>query len=485
MRWRWLLVLSVVAACEEAGQPEALPLLDAGTTAPAVPATASTTSTPNSVAVPSGVLLTPVVDAGAPVQTAALTTGLPCAVETVLKEKCQTCHGQPLMSGPMPLITRADLLAASTLSAGAKMADRMKTRIRDQAKPMPPSSRPALSAQELKTLEDYLAAGTPETHEACKAAAPSESPGKLGDWQPPDSDCEIMMEMRAHGGQTPDDVTPYEAPTGGDHYEVFYFKPTWSQKMHVIRMDPVIDNGAVLHHWLLYMEDGNGTGIGTHKADSGLQSAESQLLSGWAPGNKSLPLGKEVGMQVIQGANARFAMEVHYNTDANPPNRNDRSGVRLCLTSKLRPKEAGTHWLGTQAIVNLLPLGGNYDAVGTCTTSAESHIIAYSPHLHRNGRAQKSIVRHADGSSETLNDGPFDFNDQRIFPVTNAAGEVVVRPGDVVTTTCSYDASNVFTFGSGTSDEMCYNFVVAWPVGSLSNGAPGLVGGKNTCIDGI
>jgi hypothetical protein len=53
----------------------------------------------------------------------------------------------------------------------------------------------------------------------------------------------------------------------------------------------------------------------------------------------------------------------------------------------------------------------------------------------------------------------------------------------VIDTVCTYDGSGAFTFGPNTDQEMCYNFVVAWPAGSLSNGAPGVVGGKNTCID--
>jgi hypothetical protein len=56
-------------------------------------------------------------------------------------------------------------------------------------------------------------------------------------------------------------------------------------------------------------------------------------------------------------------------------------------------------------------------------------------------------------------------------------------PGDVIDTVCTYDGSGIFTFGPNTDQEMCYNFVVAWPAGSLSNGSPGVVGGKNTCID--
>jgi hypothetical protein len=383
----------------------------------------------------------------------------------------------------MPLITHDQLTAPSQAVVGSSIAERVKARIHDASKPMPPAARTPLSADELAVLDAYLAQGAPRSSEVCSAPEGGSNGEDFGQWLPPDSDCEVMLELRAHGGQTEDDTTPFEAPSGGDHYEIFYFRPTWTEKMHVIRIDPIIDNGAVLHHWLLYMEDGNGTGFGTHKSDLGLQSSSSQLLSGWAPGNKQIALGKEVGMQVIQGPDARFAVEFHYNTDANPPNRKDRSGIRLCLTSKLRPKEAGTHWLGTNLIANLLPLGGTYEVSDTCTPKGEAHIIAYSPHMHKYGRAQKSIIKRADGSTEVLSQGPFDFNDQQIYPIENASGEVVVKPGDVITTTCSYDGSEAFTFGPNTSQEMCYNFVVAWPAGALSNGKSGIVGGKNSCID--
>jgi hypothetical protein len=183
----------------------------------------------------------------------------------------------------------------------------------------------------------------------------------------------------------------------------------------------------------------------------------------------------------VQGSSARFGIEIHYNTSGNPTRRTDRSGARVCATKKLRQKEAATHWLGTQAIVGL----GKFDAAGVCSVKQTSHIIAHSPHMHKTGRYMKTIVTKKAGGKVTITDKPFAFDDQQIFPVDSPTGEIVVEPGDVIDTTCSYDAPGFMTFGPGTDSEMCYNFVVAWPVGSLSNGAAGLVGGKNTCIDGI
>jgi Copper type II ascorbate-dependent monooxygenase, C-terminal domain len=422
-------------------------------------------------------------------------TGLPCDVNAILVAKCQTCHGNPLMSGPMPLITWNDLQATSPVYAGVKIAERVKARIRNTASPMPPAARPQLTAQELATLESYLNAGAPQSTVTCGgggttgggttgAGGGTTGGSGFGVYVPPDSECTYIQEFRAHAGQTANDNTPFEPPQGSDRYEMFYFVPKWREKVHTIRVDPIIDNGAVLHHWLLYMEDGVGSGDGTHVQDIGLQSATAELLSGWAPGNENLGLGREVGLKTIAGPNARFGIEIHYNTTGNPANRRDRSGARICVTKNLRPREASTHWLGTQAILNL-GFVEQYSAQGVCTVYNESHIIAMSPHMHINGRYMKTTVQHANGGTSTITDKPFSFDDQQIYPIKTPTGEIVVRSGDVITTTCTYDGLLPFVFGPNTDMEMCYNFVVAWPAGSLSNGLPGLVGGQNTCIDGI
>lgn len=398
----------------------------------------------------------------------------------------------------MSLVTWDDLQAQSGETPTAKIFERIQARITDAQNPMPPAGRPALTDAERATLSAYVSGGAQRASASCTedttpqdgasssgtASAncdPNDENGGFGCYNPPDSDCEVMQELRAHGGQTADDTTPFEPPQGGDHYEIFWFTPKWTKKMHVIRLDPLVDNGAVLHHWLLYMRENADNPDGSHQSDVGLQASDSQLLSGWAPGNESIPTGTKTGLRSVSGPNGRFGIEIHFNTSANPPNRKDRSGVRICATSKLREREAAVHWLGTQGIVGI----GKFDITGTCTPKNESHIIATSPHMHLRGTYMKSVVTHADGTTATIVDKPFDFNDQAIYPIHTPSREIVVKPGDKILTTCSYDAPNFITFGPNTSDEMCYNFVVAWPAGSLTNGSTGLVGGQNSCIDGI
>jgi hypothetical protein len=60
--------------------------------------------------------------------------------------------------------------------------------------------------------------------------------------------------------------------------------------------------------------------------------------------------------------------------------------------------------------------------------------------------------------------------------------DVVVMPGDVIRTECRYNnpSNRMVYFGERTEDEMCFNFVLAWPAGALVN-----TGGATArrCID--
>ena len=92
----------------------------------------------------------------------------------------------------------------------------------------------------------------------------------------------------------------------------------------------------------------------------------------------------------------------------------------------------------------------------------------------------KTTVRRPDGTTETLVDTPFDFRDQTYYPKT-----MVVNKGDILTTTCTFENTGTtpVKFGEGTGDEMCFNFVTAYPAGALTGGISPLVSStQNTCI---
>jgi hypothetical protein len=86
-------------------------------------------------------------------------SGVPCDVQGVLqKNQCLGCHGA-VPSGPMSLLSYDDLVAPGKSAPSRKMAELMVERMRNPARPMPPSGVPA--SAEVTVIERWIAAGYP------------------------------------------------------------------------------------------------------------------------------------------------------------------------------------------------------------------------------------------------------------------------------------------------------------------------------------
>jgi mono/diheme cytochrome c family protein len=86
--------------------------------------------------------------------------GLPCDVEAVFSDHCQTCHGATPSSGaPMSLVSYGDLVAKNP--AGTMVVERALARMRSASSQMPPLPAPAVTAAEIADVQAWLDAGTP------------------------------------------------------------------------------------------------------------------------------------------------------------------------------------------------------------------------------------------------------------------------------------------------------------------------------------
>lgn len=378
---------------------------------------------------------------------------IPCAVATILKNNCNDCHGEtPKFGAPMSLVRAADFLKR-TMDGSQTVGEALIKRINDDARPMPPAPKDRLPASDRSTITSWIQGGAKPS--ACNSVGPGPGPGMGGPTAPdapdpvgPGIKCYDIKARSTSGGK-------YSVPNTPDMYHCFSYAPPWgSQKVHLISWRPLIDNERVIHHWLLYNEASPVTDntssdcVGAHP--------NAQLVAGWAPGGGGNVLPDGVGQDV---AGAGFTLETHYNNTGTAPEP-DASGVHLCVTTELRKEEAGVHWLGTELI--LLPAGGQ--ATGICTPKATTPVTILSsiPHMHLQGRHMTTTINRANGTKETLLDKPFDFNTQIGY-----ATPAVIMPGDTLTTTCTYGGPA--TFGEGTKQEMCYNFVLAYPNGGLSS----------------
>jgi hypothetical protein len=88
-----------------------------------------------------------------------LLTGLPCDVQAVLEDRCLACHSGTIA---VKLLTYDDLMAKSTVDPTKTLAQLALDRMKSKTSPMPPPPAEPPDADEIKTFEDWVAAGTPK-----------------------------------------------------------------------------------------------------------------------------------------------------------------------------------------------------------------------------------------------------------------------------------------------------------------------------------
>ncbi|MEY4583276.1 MAG: hypothetical protein RL701_7979 [Pseudomonadota bacterium] len=436
-------------------------------------------------------------------------------------QQCKLCHdGKGTAGAPMGLVTYADYMAPSKTNPALPVYRAVQARMHDMAKPMPPTG--VMAASSLALVDNWVAGGakdcgfglaatgaagsgapttqvppTPGPTGAGGAAAPvgdiskylsddgtyfiKEPPGNLP-VGPDAKDAEFCFNLVAHGGQSPvgQDKTPFQVPPS-EFYHKFQFKVPYTTKMIGLSTKPIIDNAAVLHHWLLFHVLADTGNDGQHEDELfGVQTG-SELLSGWAPGGNPPELPPGVGEEMPPG-NGFMTLEFHYFNGTGKV-QNDRSGARVCLTTKQPANVATLTWLGTESI--RIPAHGMGTATGNCTPgggslSQDIHLLFASPHMHQLGSHMTTVINRKGGMKEMVVDNPFSFNDQREYPINN-----IVHPGDTLTTTCTWmntTASQV-GFGESTTSEMCYNFVLSYPAHAMPNPlGGGLEGSSNMCL---
>lgn len=401
---------------------------------------------------------------------------LPCAVEQVLRPACWECHGEtPAYGAPMPLHAYAHL--AGQAPSGGAVIDAILDRVqRDGAGVMPPPPYEHLTAEQIGALAAWADDGLPAAPEPCQETTGT-STTTTGTTVPP-LQCDETFAFLAHENSTPGDTEPFAVDLDDNDYVCFYFEAPWKgREVQALEFRPVADDTRVLHHMILYAEEDKGYGDGAVRGCSG-SHPDAMMLAGWAPGGDVLTLPSGVGMALPE--DRVLVLEVHYNNSAGHTDAADRSGMEVCTSSTPQAQEAAVHWLGTEFI--LLTGGGETSASGTCKPElTEPAQILYSwPHMHKLGVHFSMVINRVDGSKETVLDLPFQYDNQSTYAIPTT-----VYPGDTITSTCTWDntTGGWVWFGPNTEDEMCYNFITAYPAGSFNTGGGFLSGGgDNFCL---
>lgn len=347
-------------------------------------------------------------------------------ISPLVERFCGDCHGARPQFGASTTLTRYEALTRGAFD-GTPLPELVAERIIEGT--MPPAAQPQLSPSDARALAAWA---------SCEAieVVPEPNPGGL------DASADVFEAPDAPPDTPFFDLTADEfaVPSQVDHYECFQFEAPLDRPRTIRRIEPLIDDSRVVHHMVLT----RGHGCAVLQRD----------IYAWAPGLSALQF-EDGGLRVAPGE--RFSLDVHYYNRPGHRTR-DSSGVRV-YHGPVEGPEIELIALGPLGI--FVPANDRGVAEQRCTVNAPTTIIASWPHMHQLGSRFAATVVRADGSEHDLVtlDG-WAFESQFVY---ETPFELV--PGDSIVTRCEYEnlTNRPVTFGTGTEDEMCFNFVYHTP----------------------
>jgi mono/diheme cytochrome c family protein len=375
----------------------------------------------------------------------------------ILQEHCQTCHRAGGI-GPMPLETYEQARVKS-----------LEIRGEVQTKEMPPwfadpryghfSNDPSLSAAEIKTIVDWVGAGTPPGDPA-GAPAPRHW---AGGWSIPQPDDVVTMPVAvpipAHGTV---EYTYEIVPTG-------FTEDKWVQISQVLPSSP-----EYVHHGVIYIRPPDSkwlrsAPVGVPFTASTLTDPQdrhdahgttSDMLLVYAPG--SSPDEWQAGMAKFVPAGSDLIFQMHYTTDGRAGS--DRSSVGMIFAKQKPAQRVITLQLTNDSF--LIPPGAdNFPVEVHGTLPNDCLLLSFFPHMHLRGkRFEYNIVR-ADRSVETLLLVNYDFHWQLSYklaqPIPLKAGtelQAIAWFDNSANNPHNPDPNRAVRWGDQTSEEMMVGF---------------------------
>jgi hypothetical protein len=375
-------------------------------------------------------------------------TGLPCDVDKVLAGNCRKCHSAPPQFGaPMPLTSWDALDAPAKSNPAKKVYELVSARIKDTADPMPQPPNPTLSAQDIATIDNWIAAGRPKSTSTCTMPQP---------------DGGTVKPLSCTPDQTIAPGSKWTMPQNTvDEYVCYGFDVTVTSKRHMIAIAPIVDNPKIVHHILLFQTDSAVSPTPAPCQNPG-GGPGWRMMFGWAPGGKNIELPPEAGFP--QEGTTHYAVQVHYNNANALSGEQDASGFKYC-TGAPRQYDADVMAFGSLSF----SIPPNTTKTITCNLTYPSQLppitaFAALPHMHQLGKAI-STVKYAGGTGSPIDLGTaanFDFQNQ-VFQEFKET----LSPNDKIVTTCTWkndrQPAKTVGFGEGTGDEMCYSFTMYYP----------------------
>lgn len=380
--------------------------------------------------------------------------GLPCEIDTILRENCRSCHGPtPKFGAPMSLVDRADLLATPVENAAPTVGEAVLERIDSASDPMPPPPDMSLTQAQKDALQAYVDAGMPESDESCGEGGGGEGGGGEGGGYVLGCEPDVLLVP----------PEPFEMPADQDDlYVCFGVEAPSDVARHITAIAPMIDNDTIIHHMLLLQAP---EAVSAQGEPCDFVNLDWKLIYAWGPGTPALELPEAAGFPIGPDEPGHFVLQMHYSNLLGLEGETDASAIGLCTTTELREFAADIAAFGGTSFTidpnSDMTLDCNVDVVGALDDFFPVTIFQSWPHMHQLGRGLQGHVEKADGTIVPLADVPnYDFDYQITYPVN-----VTLDVGDTVHTSCTWEntTGSPVGFGEATNEEMCFNFVSYYP----------------------
>ncbi len=284
--------------------------------------------------------------------------------------------------------------------------------------------------------------------------------GSDGDDGSADPDAAVDLDSAIPVGWTSLMEGDWSLAAGEEAYFCVY--ATVPTDTYVKAFRPLIPPGT--HHTVLTLFDSASPPDGTVRCGVGTNGQSMIYGSGVGSPDFVFPTG--VGLHLRAGQ--RLLLNLHlYNASDQPLT--GRSGTLIQTATAGEIQHEAELVLAGPTITLTVPPGVSTQS-GTCNissiASAPIQVFSLSQHMHKLGTNVRSVVTR--GSDQfTLQDAAYDFEHQTFSLVEP---HVELRPGDVLTTYCTYDntTGRTVTFGDSSDDEMCFTDLFYYP----AQGAP-------------
>jgi hypothetical protein len=248
-------------------------------------------------------------------------------------------------------------------------------------------------------------------------------------------------------------------PPGGEGYTCVY--TTIASDMYIDGLRPLLPDGT--HHAVLTIYEGS-SADGTYPCSAGVNGRS--MIYGFGVGSPSFEFPAGVGLHLTKGT--RLLLNLHlYN--AHDDDLSGTSGMDAHIVTADAIEHTAQVVLAGPTAGLTVPTGTSTQT-GTCSVTSFAQgpvqVFALSQHMHRLGRHLKTTVARGTETFE-LQDRPYSFEQQQFHSVEPF---VELRPGDTITTSCTYDNPGpTVRFGDSSDDEMCFSDLYFYPAGNAAS----------------